>query len=552
VKEQEVRLEQQAVRDLANSGGLSFTLVYPTLALFVGFASELWLYQPGLVYLAVAVSAILGLLRQGLGQRLRTATPQQLPGRRVFYSGAVLALALCWSSYASWITLVYRHSWSGLIAIVTTLGLVAASTFNLTAHYPLLLSYVLVMVLPSALAMASLGGSPELLTAGMLVLFSYFMASIGRRNHLRYKGLSQALLELEAARSEQASLLQRWRSVVENAPEIILLVNRELEIEFINHTEGPYLPADLVGQPLANFMQPEEIARVMVHLQQVFESGQPTSYITRAVGPDGQVTGTYSARVGPLVFNDSVESVVIIASNITERERMEEELRHSQSQMRRLAARQEAALENERRRISREVHDELGQLLTVLKIDLGWMLQRLDDGPLYERAQAMNQVVDATMANARTIARRLRPPILDELGPVPALDWLVEDICKRAGLSHDLDTSLGGQILDADAALAVFRICQEALTNVVRHAQASHVDVELRVSEQGLKLRVQDNGRGISRDQVVGSLGLLGLQERVSLLGGQLTIQGTPGQGTEVVALIPLESALRGAAPPKD
>ena len=215
MKEQEVRLEQQAVRDLANSGGLSFTLVYPTLALFVGFASELWLYQPGLVYLAVAVSAILGLLRQGLGQRLRTATPQQLPGRRVFYSGAVLALALCWSSYASWITLVYRHSWSGLIAIVTTLGLVAASTFNLTAHYPLLLSYVLVMVLPSALAMASLGGSPELLTAGMLVLFSYFMASIGRRNHLRYKGLSQALLELEAARSEQASLLQRWRLPIE-------------------------------------------------------------------------------------------------------------------------------------------------------------------------------------------------------------------------------------------------------------------------------------------------------------------------------------------------
>lgn len=545
VNQQEVRLQQQAVRDLANSGGLPFVLVYPTLALFVGFASDLWRFQPTMMYLMVAATTLLGVLRQVLGQRLRLASPPQLSARRFMYSGAVLSLATCWSGYAAWITLVYRHSWNGLIAIVATLGLVAASTFNLTAYLPLLLGYVFVMVFPCALAMAAIGGRPELLTAGMLMLFSYFMASIGRRNHLHYKGLSQALLDLEASRGEGEALLRRWRSVVENAPEIILLVDRDLNVEFINHTEGPYLPADLVGKPLANFMPPDEINRVMGYLREVFESGQPTSYVTRAIGPDGEVSGTYSARVGPLSIKDSVESVVIIASNITERVRMEEELRHSQSQMRRLAARQEAALEDDRRRISREVHDELGQLLTVLKIDLGWMLQRLDEGPLYDRAQAMNQVVDATMANARTIARRLRPPILDELGPVQALDWLVEDICKRADLSYNLNTSLGGRILDADAALAVFRLCQEALTNVVRHARASHVDVELLLTEQGLRLRVQDNGRGISRDQVVGSLGLLGLQERVSLLGGQLTIQGKPDHGTEVLALIPLENAIR-------
>lgn len=545
MSQQQVRLQQQAVRDLAKSTSLSFVFVYPTLALFVGFASDLWRFQPYVMYGMAGATFSLGILREVLGQRLREATPSQLFRRCFLYSATVLSLATCWSAYAAWITLVYRHSWNGLIAIVATLGLVAASTFNLTAYLPLLLSYVLIMVLPCALAMASIGGNPELLTAGMLLLFCYFMGSIGFRNHLRYKGLSRALLELENSRAEQESLLRRWRSVVENAPEIILLVNRELKVEFINHTEGPYLPADLIGQPLANFMQPDEALRVESYLTEVFESGNPTSYKTQAVGPDGAVTGVYSARVGPLTLNDCVESVVIIASNITERERMEEELRHSQSQMRRLAARQEAALEDDRRRISREVHDELGQLLTVLKIDLGWMLQRLDEGPLYERAQAMNQVVDATMANARTIARRLRPPILDELGPVQALDWLVEDICKRADLSYDLNTSLGGQALDGDAALAVFRLCQEALTNVVRHAHASHVEVELSVTEQGLRLRVKDNGCGISRDQVVGSLGLLGLQERVSLLGGHLSIQGRPGQGTEVLAVIPLEQALR-------
>jgi len=232
--------------------------------------------------------------------------------------------------------------------------------------------------------------------------------------------------------------------------------------------------------------------------------------------------------------------VVLIATNIAERQKLDQELRSSRAQLRRLTARQQAALEDERRHISREIHDELGQLLTALKIELGWLENRLEEGPLLDRTAAMSALVDTTMGTVRRIASRLRPPLLDELGPGPALDWLMQDACSRAGLQYTLHTSLAGRSLSEEQSLAVFRVCQEALTNVTRHAKASKVDVNLRVVGDQLKLSIGDDGIGISVDQVTTSLGLLGLQERITLLNGSVTIQGTPGEGTRVEATIPL------------
>ncbi|MCA9791663.1 MAG: PAS domain S-box protein, partial [Candidatus Eremiobacteraeota bacterium] len=303
----------------------------------------------------------------------------------------------------------------------------------------------------------------------------------------------------------------------------------------------PQLPIEqVVGQPYELFIPPHDRARVRSIIDSVFATGEAAGYDTEARAPDGSVLGWYACRVGPIMVEGAVESVVIIASNITERRQIEEELRHSRAQLRRLTARQQTALEEERRHIARELHDELGQLLTALKIDLAWLEARLGEPALLDRTTAMTEIVSATMSTIRRISTRLRPQLLDDLGPRAALDWLTQEICERAGISCALRFDLAGHALSEDCALTVFRICQEALTNVVRHAEASHVSIEVKVEQAQLELSICDNGIGISDGQRDSSLGLLGLQERVHMLGGQVTITGT-AQGTVVRSLLPLD-----------
>lgn len=159
---------------------------------------------------------------------------------------------------------------------------------------------------------------------------------------------------------------------------------------------------------------------------------------------------------------------------------------------------------------------------------------------MLDRVEAMGVLVTDTMGTVRRISSRLRPPLLDELGLAPALDWLVQDICGRAGLRYRLEINLGGLVLDEDFTLAIFRICQEGLTNVVRHAQAGRVELEVIREGEVLGLRICDDGVGIVPEKVRSSLGLLGLRERVEGLGGSLRIHGTPGQGSEICCSFPL------------
>lgn len=526
------RLREQADRDLGETGRLT-TLLYPVLVLATGLSSDAWGTFPRVVLTFALLTGLIGVVRHKLGRQLRNGPTENLGQVKPRYVACVLLLASCWSTYAAWLVHSYGRSWSGLLAIMVTVGIVAASTNNITSYFPLLRSFILIMVLPSAITMASHGTPSELTTAGMLLIFCLLMHRFGWRHSCRYNSLSQALFDLDRSRREQEELLLRWRSVVENAPEIIMTLSRTGQIEFINRADGAVVPEQLVGQPVERFLANRERQRVGALVERVFESNRPVAFETEAVDGNGKPVGWYSCRVGPVCLGDRVESVVLIATNITER-------RHMDRQLRRLTARQQAAVEDERRHIAREVHDELGQLLTALKIDLGWLANRLEDGPLQARTVAMASVVDTTMATVRRIASRLRPPLLDELGPGPALDWLVQDACSRAGLKYQIHTSLNGQVLSEEQSLAIFRICQEALTNVARHARASCVEVDLRAENGQLVLKVSDDGVGISGDQVKSSLGLLGLQERCTILGGQVTIEGGPGQGTRVEACIPL------------
>ena len=234
-----------------------------------------------------------------------------------------------------------------------------------------------------------------------------------------------------------------------------------------------------------------------------------------------------------------------IQRDITDRHLAAEEIAQSREELRALAARLESVREEERTRIARELHDELGQALTGLKLDLAWMERRLNrhsQSELVDRCASVLGRMDDVMIAVRRIVTELRPSVLDQLGLADAIEWQAQDFARRTGLTLDLDIQCEVPQPQGAVASAVFRMLQEALTNVAKHASATNVQVALHIDENSLALDVSDNGRGITRNEMRGShsLGLLGLRERAIAWGGSVTISGDRKSGTTVALLLPL------------
>ncbi|MES2568569.1 MAG: sensor histidine kinase, partial [Verrucomicrobiota bacterium] len=239
--------------------------------------------------------------------------------------------------------------------------------------------------------------------------------------------------------------------------------------------------------------------------------------------------------------------------DITARHQDEQLLRESQSQLRALADRLIAAREEEARRIARELHDEMGQYLTALKLDATWLRQRMNicceaglGVDLNERLDRMLRLIDTTIERSRKICTELRSGVLDELGLVAALEWQAQEFEERTNIFCSLSLPIADPPLDYQRATTVFRIFQEVLTNIARHADATEVDVRLEMAGELMTLRVSDNGRGISKSEIAGAtgLGLLGMRERALGAGGSVSICGEPGQGTIVVLQLPTNSQI--------
>ena len=234
-----------------------------------------------------------------------------------------------------------------------------------------------------------------------------------------------------------------------------------------------------------------------------------------------------------------------IQRDITERHLSAQEIARSREELRALAARLETIREEERTRIARELHDELGQTLTALKLDLAWLQHRLSrhaHGELVDRCDGLLGRLDEVMVSVRRIITELRPSVLDQLGLADAIEWQAHDFAERTGLALDLDINTGMASPPVAMASAVFRMLQEALTNVSRHANATHVRVALRIGADSLLLEVADDGRGITQREQRGShsLGLLGLRERAIAWGGMLSVTGSPSAGTTVSLQLPM------------
>jgi PAS domain S-box-containing protein len=220
------------------------------------------------------------------------------------------------------------------------------------------------------------------------------------------------------------------------------------------------------------------------------------------------------------------------------------QLENSRAQLLLLAQHDQTRREEDRARMAREVHDELGQALTGLKMDLAWLQRHTGrkQRDLLQKFRDMSDLVDTTIQSVRRIATELRPVMLDDLGLIPAMEWQLQEFQERSGIRCRFNSSLEEVALGAEETTVLFRILQETLTNVVRHAAATQVQVALDVEQGYVCLRVQDNGRGITESEAHDSkaFGLLGMRERVLLRAGDFSIQGTPGQGTTVVIKLPL------------
>jgi PAS domain S-box-containing protein len=226
----------------------------------------------------------------------------------------------------------------------------------------------------------------------------------------------------------------------------------------------------------------------------------------------------------------------LLRTEVTERER-------AQEQFRALAVRQEKVREDERTRVAREMHDQLGQLCTALKMDLAWIAQRLpaEQSRLREKADSALTLVSELIQALRRLSTELRPSTLDSLGLAAAMEWQAQEFQARTGIACQVFLPEEELVLDQEHATAIFRIFQETLTNVARHANATTVQANLVVGGKNVVLVVQDNGQGFDASYALnrGSPGLLGMKERAHLIGGDFKISSVPGSGTTVTVQVP-------------
>ena len=242
---------------------------------------------------------------------------------------------------------------------------------------------------------------------------------------------------------------------------------------------------------------------------------------------------------------ENITGTVLIFRDITQRKRAEKELRSSREQLRSLSTHLQCVSEQERTNIAREIHDDLGQTLTALKMDLSWLDKRLpkDQEILSEKTKSMSKLIDMTIRTVQRVSTELRPGLLDDLGLAAAMEWQAEEFQNRTGIECKLTLDPENIILDQDRSTAIFRIFQETLTNVARHANATRVKVSLKEKAGKLEMKVRDDGKGITEKQISDpkSFGLMGIRERANFWGGEVTINGIRDKGTTVTVSIPVE-----------
>lgn len=302
---------------------------------------------------------------------------------------------------------------------------------------------------------------------------------------------------------------------------------------------------DLLGMTPAQFFA-HDLATARARWREFFDRGylHTETDERRLDGKPLRIEGDYM-----VIYDDEgrIAGHFGIQRDVTDSHLAMEQVRVSREQLRALASRLQKVREEERTEVSREIHDELGQALTGLKLDIAWMKSRLPrDHEMMNQCVSVISRIDQTLTAVRRIATALRPSVLDQLGLAAALEWQGQEFRARTGIEVEMVVATDGGAIPDDIGSSVFRILQESLTNVARHARAKRVRIRLEQTTSLLSLEVSDDGVGAPSKCLDGtkSLGVLGMRERALACGGDFSIVGVPGRGTTVSLHVPLYAGI--------
>jgi PAS domain S-box-containing protein len=300
-----------------------------------------------------------------------------------------------------------------------------------------------------------------------------------------------------------------------------------------------------LGQPIEVLM-PERLRSVHRRHMQGFSASEKAS---RAMAPQMEIFGVRSngtefpleSTISHSMIGGKLQMTAVLR-DVTERRKTESTLRTVNTQLRELSANLQNVREEERKRFSRELHDDLGQRLTGLKLSLSWMASRLKEGKptAVSDVDEMRHQMDAAIGSVRRIAAELRPRVMDDLDFKEALTWQTQEFFKHSGIQIELDLRAAEKVTEDGLATALFRIVQESLTNVVRHAAADKVVVSLLYANDQLTLAIRDNGRGFDWEGTAGGVGLVSMRERCGAIGAVFKVNSYPGAGTLIEITVPM------------
>ncbi len=333
-------------------------------------------------------------------------------------------------------------------------------------------------------------------------------------------------------------------SIIESLPGLFCLFDIHGRcIRWNKHTEllSGYSAEEISRMKPLGFFDEKEHEIVQAHVLDAFKTGETRLEADLRTKAGALIPFYFS---GIAIEYEGVPCILGTGIDISERKKAENLLLQTSERLRELSAHLQKVREDERIRIAREIHDELGQQLTVLKMDISWLKKKIesDDPKVVQKMSDLMHVIDTTVKTVRKISSDLRPSLLDDLGLIAALEWHSQEFEKRSGIKITFVSALPELEVNTSVATAMFRIFQETLTNVGRHANASAVEATLTQEDGKLIMRIRDDGKGFSLNEIADkkTLGILGMQERISIINGEYRIDSSPGLGTLVEVKVPI------------